>query len=570
MTIFNVENIINGIHGVGFDNDDFHPPVNGIQPSLPSNPDDTDGSETKKSATLIQDADPEYGIEWIEQFGTNQRDKIFDITNDSNGNTYVLGETNGNLVGQRVGNYDAFIRAYDSQGNILWEEQFGSKSSDQARAINIGEDGYLYMTGSTSADLPGKGGTYEGSHVGNWDVWYAKYTLNGSLVSVEQFGSTANDYANGLTVDSVGNLYLVGKTNGILGSSNAGNTDAFITKRNSNGTIEWTHQFGEYSGDSAEDVALDSQGNVYVTGTMKYSDVGIQSFLTKYTSDGNLVWTERFENPIYSEGVALEIDENDNIYMLGEGKGWFGDTYSGDQDIFLAQYNTDGNQLWIESLGSHLPSKTDYAGDLDVDENGLIYFSGSTSSAMPGQTKAGSDAFWGVYDSQGNLLELEQLGTKYSATKGYGISADNNGNVYMGGYTSRSLPGETSAGNSDGYIAKYSLTAGIATEGNDLLYGENGVDVINGLGGNDTLIGGAGSDTLTGGNGSDTFVIAKGEGTDTITDFIVGEDLIGLSGGLTYNDLSFSNSDIISGYETLATLTGVDTNTLTASDFTVV
>ncbi|MDJ0797404.1 MAG: hypothetical protein QNJ51_11335 [Calothrix sp. MO_167.B12] len=79
-------------------------------------------------------------------------------------------------------------------------------------------------------------------------------------------------------------------------------------------------------------------------------------------------------------------------------------------------------------------------------------------------------------------------------------------------------------------------------------------------------------DTISGGNGGDTFVLAEGEGTDMITDFGNGPDVIGLADGLTFANLSFSGSDIIvtATSETLATLTGINTTTLTADDFTIV
>jgi Ca2+-binding RTX toxin-like protein len=72
---------------------------------------------------------------------------------------------------------------------------------------------------------------------------------------------------------------------------------------------------------------------------------------------------------------------------------------------------------------------------------------------------------------------------------------------------------------------------------------------------------------LTGGNGSDVFVLAAGEGTDTFTDFKKGSDVIGLSNGLTFGQLSFFGNDILFGSEVLAILTGVDTSTLNASNF---
>ncbi|AUB38875.1 Ca2+-binding protein, RTX toxin-related [Nostoc flagelliforme CCNUN1] len=110
------------------------------------------------------------------------------------------------------------------------------------------------------------------------------------------------------------------------------------------------------------------------------------------------------------------------------------------------------------------------------------------------------------------------------------------------------------------------------TPGNDYLCGGNGNDTLVGGNGNDRLSGGFGSDILTGGNGQDKFIFAPREGTDTITDFCKYIDLIGLSGGLTFKQLSFSSNNIIvtATNEILATLTGINTTTLTATNFTIV
>jgi hypothetical protein len=109
--------------------------------------------------------------------------------------------------------------------------------------------------------------------------------------------------------------------------------------------------------------------------------------------------------------------------------------------------------------------------------------------------------------------------------------------------------------------------------GNDTLLGNNGVDTIDGGAGDDVINGGNGADLLTGGSGKDTFVLSKSAGGDTITDFTAGTDLIGLSGGLSFTQLSISSSGsntlIKLGSDTLATLTGVS-STLTANNFVTV
>ncbi|MEL6471776.1 MAG: calcium-binding protein [Cyanobacteria bacterium J06623_4] len=111
--------------------------------------------------------------------------------------------------------------------------------------------------------------------------------------------------------------------------------------------------------------------------------------------------------------------------------------------------------------------------------------------------------------------------------------------------------------------------------GNDQLFGGEGDDQIWGDDGDDLIFGGLGNDTLTGdnfsdGQGTDTFVLAAGEGTDTIVDFEVGTDLIGLAGGLSFGQLTLMEDKVLFGEEVLAMLNGVSTGTLTEVDFVAV
>ncbi|MEL6230504.1 MAG: esterase-like activity of phytase family protein [Cyanobacteria bacterium J06627_3] len=112
--------------------------------------------------------------------------------------------------------------------------------------------------------------------------------------------------------------------------------------------------------------------------------------------------------------------------------------------------------------------------------------------------------------------------------------------------------------------------------GNDLLFGDEGDDMIWGDDGDDLLHGGLGNDTLTGdnfsgGRGSDTFAFATGHGTDIITDFEVGTDVIGLIGDLTFGAITqtVQGADLLlgTGSETLAVVQNV-TTTLDETSFT--
>lgn len=113
--------------------------------------------------------------------------------------------------------------------------------------------------------------------------------------------------------------------------------------------------------------------------------------------------------------------------------------------------------------------------------------------------------------------------------------------------------------------------------GNDILNGLSGDDLLRGGDGNDVLIGGSGQDILVGGSGSDTFVLKHNEGADIINQF-EGIDFINLEGDLTLDQLLIgqgtganANDTLISINNTgelLATLTGIQANTLTLANFT--
>ncbi|VEP18632.1 Hemolysin-type calcium-binding region protein [Hyella patelloides LEGE 07179] len=106
-------------------------------------------------------------------------------------------------------------------------------------------------------------------------------------------------------------------------------------------------------------------------------------------------------------------------------------------------------------------------------------------------------------------------------------------------------------------------------EGNDILNGGNGRDLIQGNQGDDLIDGGAGRDTLFGNAGADIFELTPDFGADRIADFQGGIDRFMLSGGLSFDDLSFGNENIFvtATNETLAIVSGFDTTTLTESDF---
>ena len=161
------------------------------------------------------------------------------------------------------------------------------------------------------------------------------------------------------------------------------------------------------------------------------------------------------------------------------------------------------------------------------------------------------------------------------------LTGDSANNVLMGMRGNDSLDG--GAGN-DSLFGGKDRDILLGGTGDDTLFGGRGADSLNGGDGNDSLLGGKGddvlfgglgSDSLTGGNGNDNFLLSTNSGIDTITDFEDGKDLLVLSGGLTFSQLSITpeNSATFIRFsatgEILASLNGVSASMINAADFSL-
>jgi Ca2+-binding RTX toxin-like protein len=195
--------------------------------------------------------------------------------------------------------------------------------------------------------------------------------------------------------------------------------------------------------------------------------------------------------------------------------------------------------------------------------NGSVTFSNSNVIFTPSTNFTGNASFdYSISDAKGGTssanVSVAVAGTQIGGSGNDTLTGTAGNDILIGGRGNDSLIGN--AGND-------TLIGG---NGTDFLVGSAGNDLLDGGYGDDTLTGGLGTDTLTDGNGQDIFVFASGEGIDTITDFKLGTDKIGLTEGLTFGNLSFSGNQILINSDVLAVLTGVNTNTLTASNFVTV
>jgi hypothetical protein len=168
---------------------------------------------------------------WTQQLGSSDNEYAQGITSDSSGNVYVTGYTGGGLDGNtHTGGDDLLVVKYNSSGLKQWTQQLGTSTQDYGQGITSDSSGNVYVTGQTNGDLDGN------TSAGGFDIFVVKYNINGVKQWTRQLGTSADEYAFGITSDSSDYFYVTGHTSGSLdGNTSAGGEDVFIVKYDTDG-----------------------------------------------------------------------------------------------------------------------------------------------------------------------------------------------------------------------------------------------------------------------------------------------------------------------------------------------
>ena len=173
--------------------------------------------------------------EWVRLLGSPGSEEGRDVAVDSSGNVYVVGTTWGNLDGNvNKGECDLCIVKYDPQGNRQWTKVLGTSGQDCGEGIAVDGQNNLYVTGWTSGDLDGN------VNPGYCSIFVAKYDTEGTAQWSRIVGNQAGNFAQNLAVDGQGNVYVTGWSYGTLDGITADNDDIFIMKFDASGTRQWT------------------------------------------------------------------------------------------------------------------------------------------------------------------------------------------------------------------------------------------------------------------------------------------------------------------------------------------
>lgn len=214
----------------------------------------------------------------------------------------------------------------------------------------------------------------------------------------------------------------------------------------------WTRQFGTAGHDRVWGVAVHGS-DVYTGGTVEAGGA-VDASLRRFDLHGNEVWVRNFGTPGFDEVRGVAADPS-GVYAVG----WVTDvlpdqTESGGGDAYIRKYDADGTEVWTRQFGTPV---RDNAIAVEV-HAGIAYVAGFTSGTLPGQTSAGGvDGFVRAYDADGNELWTRQFGT---AADDFVIGlAVEGGQLYLGGWTGGTLGGDGSAGGEDAFVRAYDVDA---------------------------------------------------------------------------------------------------------------
>jgi hypothetical protein len=356
-----------------------------------------------------------------------------------------------------------------AQGQV-WIRQFGTSSVDGLGAAAPDGAGGTYVGGLTRGNLGGP-------NAGDYDAWVARYDSAGSQLWVRQLGTTTDNLVNAAASGGSVGGYFGGSTEGALTGTSAGYQDAWFALYDGAGNQMWVRQLGSGGVDHTYAAAPDSANGVFVGGDTQGMMGGplvgaFDGWIARYDSAGNQMWIQQVGTTVSEAITGAAVDGAGGVFFTGYTAGSLGGSNVGGADAWLARYDSGGTQLWQRQLGTPVEDRALAAAS---DGSGGVYIGGWTQGSFGGPSAGVADAWIAHYDGAGTQAWIRQLGTSVG-DEIRAMAFQGTSGVYVGGLTSGSLGG-TNAGSSDAWLARYSHAGTqvwirqMGTTGADWIYG---------------------------------------------------------------------------------------------------
>ncbi len=399
---------------------------------------------------------------------------------DIHGNVYVTGYSEGQ--GTRL---DYATIKYSPEGEELWVRRYNGPANgdDGAMAIAIDGQDNVYVTGWS--DGPGI----------RTDYVTIKYAADGRQLWVQRYHTpgNGNHYPRAIVADGQGNVYVTGESHSWESRTDS---DFATIKYNTDGKRLWVRRYnGPGNGwDEPNAIAVDHRGNVYVTGNSEGYRTGYDFATIMYDSKGRQIWVSRYQGPgiatLYNNDYAraIAVDGQGNVYVTGASSDEWGDYHH----FITIKYSQRGKELWVRRHQSPGFGATGMA----LDSQGNVYVTGYINGSWNGWLALQNLTI--KYDKNGQQLwakrakEWATYFSIYNYDLAPAIAVDRQGNAYITNNSAiegnpwdsvgslRTFKYDTNGKLQWEEIYDYGYSRGIALDNQDNVY-------INGSSGNDYL-----------------------------------------------------------------------------------
>jgi hypothetical protein len=415
----------------------------------------------------------------------------------------------------------------------MWGEAgYGTlKSYNYASPVTTDPNGNAYVTGNYTATIIFGQDTLDDTF---FNAFLVKYNPAGTVMWTKQIVDTNGlSYGTSVATDESGNIYLTGFFAGnalidtVSLTSNANVYTAYIAKYNSRGRVLWAKQSQSTSINSVGypySVATDKFGNAFITGyfedTISFGRCtlicnGMDAFIVKYDSNGNVLWAQQSQNNEFGAGYSVTADNAGNSYLAG----YFYDHMSfgtitlvdtiGEYSGFLAKYSPSGNVLWAKQTLNGSANSVCVGNSVITDNADNAYITGNFEDTV----QFGSEVLYSPskyslyltkYDTGGNVLWVKQSSTDWEGTA---LASDRLNHIYLAGFSYSTLDSlsfdnytlyPNSLATNASFLVKFD-TSGIATCGS----------IINN-------VGGQGSENGVASDSTGTYVYTAGMFENTV------------------------------------------------------
>ncbi len=350
-------------------------------------------SSSRHSIFSVKKYDPAGNRIWNVSYNShiNFNTTAFAIYCDANNNIYV---------GAKENSLGYLVVKYDSDGNFLWQfnRRANGNTIDTPYDMAVTDSGTVYITG--------KG--YLSSNSTYSDLWTLKVSSSGNFIWEKYFNYPVNyqvyDAGGKIRLDANENIYIYGNLSG----------DRNICKYDSSGNLMWVGN--QPMNLSPTSFAIDDSLNSYIAG-VRSSEITI----AKYDMNGTMVFEKSLPSPFWSYIWGITIVD-DFIYAVG--------TYrknSSEHDLILLKYAPDGDTIWTRRYDPG-PDYNATGNKIIKGPNDEIICIGNSYDTLTGAT-----IYVLKYDTAGNLLDSDTIGSSfpYIHNEVKDALSDTSGNLYV-------------------------------------------------------------------------------------------------------------------------------------------